>query len=76
VVTASITLKERIQRMASMDKNFNDNIYEVGFILCFISAFLGPLNHLPETEKKARFFREWERIQVLSCRNCIRDSLI
>jgi hypothetical protein len=75
VVTASFTLKDRIERVASMRTDFNDNILEVGCLLCFIPAFLGLLNHLPEMGKKARFFREWERLQVQSCHNFICDAL-
>jgi hypothetical protein len=60
VVTASFTLKERVERVASVSKNFNDGTLEACCILCFIPAFLVPLNHLPEMGKGARSFSEWE----------------
>jgi hypothetical protein len=66
VAATIVTLKERIEKVTDASANFNDSILEIGCILCFLPAFLGPLNHLPESGKKARFLKEWRSLQVKS----------
>jgi hypothetical protein len=76
VVAAYLTLKERINYLTDLKRGFNDNILEVGCILCFSPAFMGFLNHLPETGKKARFFTDWESLQVNSCNHSLKVKRI
>jgi hypothetical protein len=58
---------ERIEYLTDPKRDFNDNILEFGCALCFMPAFMGVLNHLHETGKKARFLTDWESLQVNAC---------
>ncbi|XP_021920304.1 uncharacterized protein LOC110830114 isoform X1 [Zootermopsis nevadensis] len=64
VVTTVITLKERLGKLADDSADFKENVLEISCSLCFFPAFLGLINHLPESGKKARFFKDWGNLEV------------
>jgi hypothetical protein len=71
-----LTLMERIEYITDSKRDFNDNILEVGCVLNFIPAFMGVFNHLQETAKKARFFTDWEILQVNSCHHSLCNAFL